>query len=116
MLYVGDSLSAHANGGCYTCGRGDRLVDLGIQIVGEGALVLCVPCITEAAEAAELTFNDARVRELEAEVQRLHPARLAELEAELEQTRAALQDEERLSARLQGALQRRDARPVKASA
>ena len=64
--YVGNALYAHAKQGCYLCVRGDSLVDLGVDIVGEGALVLCKGCIGEAAEAAELTFNRARIRELEA--------------------------------------------------
>ena len=70
--YVGNALQAHAAGGCYICTRGDSLVDLGVDIVGEGALVLCKGCIAEAAEAAELTFNRARIRELEAENQSLN--------------------------------------------
>lgn len=69
--FVGNALSAHANGGCYVCARGDSLVDLGVTIVGEGALCLCKGCIAEAAEAAELTFNRAKIRELESETLRL---------------------------------------------
>jgi hypothetical protein len=67
-VYVGDALMAHARGGCYRCARGDRLVDMDAQIEGEGALAICAGCITEAAETAGLTFNEARVRELEAEL------------------------------------------------
>lgn len=64
--FVGNALYAHAKQGCYLCVRGDGLVDLGVDIVGEGALVLCKGCIAEAAEAASLTFNRAQLRELEA--------------------------------------------------
>lgn len=63
-FFVGEALLAHANAGCYRCGRGDDLIDMDAQIVGEGALVLCKGCIAEAAEAAKLTFNGALVREL----------------------------------------------------
>lgn len=65
--YAGDALLAHAKAGCYRCTRGDRLVDMDAIIEGEGALAICAPCITDAAEVAGLTFNDARVRELTAE-------------------------------------------------
>jgi hypothetical protein len=68
VTFVGNALYAHAKQGCYLCQRGDSLVDLGVDIVGEGALVLCKGCIGEAAEAAELTFNRARIRELETEL------------------------------------------------
>lgn len=71
VSYVGNSLYIHANGGCYRCGRGDTLVDMDVQIVGEGALALCRGCIGDAAEALELTFNEAHVRELRARVQEL---------------------------------------------
>lgn len=67
-FYVGDALLAHAQAGCYRCTRGSDLIDLDVQIVGEGALVLCKGCITEAAEAAGLTYNGAHVRALEAEL------------------------------------------------
>jgi hypothetical protein len=68
VTFVGNALYAHAKQGCYRCERGDSLIDLGVDIVGEGALTLCKGCIGEAAEAAELTFNGAVVRELEAEI------------------------------------------------
>lgn len=64
--YLGDANYSTANGGCYVCARGDRLVDTDVQIVGEGALTICTGCISDLAEVAGLTFNEARVRELEA--------------------------------------------------
>ena len=67
--FVGDALLAHANAGCYRCSRGNNLVDHDVQIVGEGALALCKGCIAEAAEAAGLVVNGARVRELEQQLQ-----------------------------------------------
>ena len=70
--FVGNSNYSTAKGGCYVCTRGDSLVDLGVDIVGEGALVLCKGCIAEAAEAASLTFNRARITQLEAEIQALN--------------------------------------------
>lgn len=111
--FVGDSLMAHARAGCYTCLRGSDLVDTEVQIEGEGALVLCKACIADLAEAAGLTFNVARVHELEAALAAAHPERFAELETELEDTRVALADEQRLAARLQDALSR--PRPTKAA-
>lgn len=107
---------AHANGGCYVCRRGDSLVDFDVQIVGEGALAVCASCVKDAAEAAGLTFNEALVRELRAEIQRLDASNIERLEAELAEARAALADEQRLAARLQDALARPAASKAKAAA
>lgn len=81
VTYVGNALYAHAKEGCYRCERGDGLIDFDVQIVGEGALALCKGCIAEAAEVAELTFNRARIRELEATIHNL--------ESELVRSKAA---------------------------
>lgn len=85
---------AHARAGCYVCLRGDRLVDTGAFIEGEGALALCAGCIREAAEAADLTFNEARVAEIQAEFaeerRAFGPERVAELEAALSAAESAL--------------------------
>jgi hypothetical protein len=110
MLLGGDALYAHAKGGCYRCGRGDRLVDMDAQIVGEGALVICTPCIGEAAEVANLHLNGAAVAEQEAAFQeerrQFAPERVAELEAELAEAREALTHEQVTVANLQDALSR----------
>lgn len=85
--YVGDALLAHANGGCYRCARGDQLVDMDAQIVGEGALVLCKACILDAAETAGLSLNAAAVAELTAahqeERRQFSPETVAALQADL---------------------------------
>ena len=43
---------AYAKEGCYRCGRGGPVVDMDVQIEGEGALGICDRCIGEAAETA----------------------------------------------------------------
>lgn len=112
--FVGDALMSHAKGGCYVCLRGDSLVDTDIQIEGEGALVLCTGCIQELAEAADLTFNHARVQELSALLQAASPERVTELEQKLADAEAALADEQKVAARLQDALtQKTKAAPSK---
>lgn len=109
-LYVGTSNLAHAKGGCYVCTRNEDLVDLDVQIVGEGALVLCKFCIQDAAEAAGLHVNAAAVAEMRVEFaadrQRFDPARIEELEADLHSAREALTHEQRTVATLQDALSR----------
>lgn len=101
---------AHAKGGCYRCLRGDHLVDLDVQIEGEGALVLCVSCLTEAAEACGLHFNAAAVNEqhqkFEEERARFNPERVRELEEELAAKDAALTQTQHSNAALQDALTR----------
>jgi hypothetical protein len=87
--YAGDALSAHAKMGCYLCGRGDRLVSTEVQIEGEGILAICTGCIQDLAQAGRLTFNEAYVQELR---------------SELATTKIALEDAQRLEARLQAAL------------
>lgn len=103
-VFVGDSLLAHAKAGCYRCGRGDRIVDMDVQIVGEGALALCAVCIQEAAEAAHLHLNAGAVAEERAafaeERRQFSPERVAELEAELAAAQAELQVERQVTARL----------------
>lgn len=74
-LFVGEAVWQHAKGGCYVCGRGDRLVSTEVQIEGEGILVLCTGCITDLAEVAGLTFNEAYVRELRSELEAERKAR-----------------------------------------
>lgn len=107
---VGDALTAHAKGGCYRCTRGDSLVDLDVQIEYEGALVLCIHCIGEAADAAGMHLNGAAVAEREAafteERRAFAPERVAELEAALADATAALTNEQRTVASLQDALTR----------
>lgn len=104
--FVGDALYAHAKGGCYRCLRGDNLVDLDAQIIGEGALVLCKACILEAAEAAELSLNAAAVAELEAAVRaeraQFSPEAVETLLAELAAVRAELDNERAVVDRLMG--------------
>lgn len=108
--YVGDALLAHAHGGCYVCLRGDRLVDMDVQIEGEGALVICTGCLTAAAEAANITFNLSAVAEAEAafveERRHFQPERVTELEAELAEARRALELSEAATSTLQDALSR----------
>lgn len=86
-VYVGDALLSHARGGCYICGRGDSLVDTDVQIVGEGALVICKGCIQDLAEAGGLHLNRTAVAEIEArhaeERRSFAPERVAELEAQV---------------------------------
>lgn len=86
-LFVGDALMAHAKGSCYRCGRGDSLVDMDVQIEGEGALAICSHCIGDAAEAAGLHLNAAAVAEMQAafieERRQFEPERIAALEAEI---------------------------------
>lgn len=117
-LYVGDALIAHAQGGCYRCHRGDRLVDTDAQIEGEGVLAICVSCIEELAEAAGLQFNAAAVAEMRAsfdeERRRFAPERIAELEAQLAEKSAALLVSQQVEARLQAALAHVD-KPRKAA-
>jgi hypothetical protein len=107
-IFVGDANYAHAKGGCYRCGRGDRLVDLDAQIEGEGALVICVPCIGEAAEVAGLHFNEGAVAEMrvgfEEERRQFSPERVKELEAELAGAKAELLVAHQVEARMQAAL------------
>lgn len=102
--FVGDALYAHAKGGCYRCLRGDQLVDLDAQIVGEGALVLCRACILDAAEAAGLSLNSAAVAELEAahaEERRLFsPEAVVELKDTIADLEAELETERTVVARL----------------
>lgn len=80
------------------------------QIVGEGALVICTPCIGEAAEVAGLHVNGAAVAEREAsfleERRQFAPERVAELEAENQNLRDALTHEQVTVANLQDALTR----------
>lgn len=108
MHFVGDSLLAHAKGGCYRCLRGDNLVDLDIQIEGEGALVLCKGCLLEAAEAGDLALNAAAVSELVAQHaedrRQFAPERVAELEGDVATARAALTQCQTSNASLQDAL------------
>lgn len=94
-FFVGDALLAHANAGCYRCGRGDHLIDMDVQIVGEGALALCRKCVGEAAEAAKIYTNQARVAELEAEalLLRSEVQRAQEREARFEAALAAVHEE-----------------------
>lgn len=66
MLYVGNSNYAHAQEGCYTCGRGDQLVSTEVSIDGEGILVLCKGCITDLARAGDIAVEPGEaIRELE---------------------------------------------------
>jgi hypothetical protein len=98
---------AHARGGCYVCLRGDRLVDLDVQIEGEGALVLCTPCIQDAAEAADLALNGAAVSELRAElIEANRAADATTLAAELAESEAALATAENTIATLQDVIDR----------
>jgi hypothetical protein len=114
--FVGNSLYHHANGGCYRCNRGDRLVDMDAMIVGEGSLVLCAGCIGEAAEAAGLTFNASYVSEIQqawAEERRsFGPERVAELEAKLAETEAALKVANEVDEHLSAIAQAARGRPV----
>lgn len=104
---------AHARAGCYVCLRGDRLVDTGAFIEGEGALALCAGCIREAAEAADLTFNEARVAEISSafaeERRSFGPERVAELEAELAAATSALAVSHAIEERLVDAFNNRPA-------
>lgn len=106
--YVGDALLAHAKAGCYVCGRGDHLVDTDVIIQGEGALVLCRPCIQDLAQAGGLHLNRAAVAEQEAafaeERRAFSPERVAELEAELTSTQDALAIERAVVERLVAAI------------
>lgn len=108
--YVGTSLYAHAKGGCYVCVRNEGLVDLDVIIEGEGALVLCKPCIQDAAEAGGLHLNEAAFAELRAEYQaaerRFDPERIQELEAEVAAAQVALEHEQDTVHTLQDALTR----------
>jgi hypothetical protein len=110
MNFVGDALLAHANGGCYRCLRGDNLVDLDVQIVGEGILAICTGCLKEAAEAAGIHLNEAAVAEERAAHQeaarRFDPEAVEALEAELAEARSALQNEQVTVHNLQDALSR----------
>lgn len=114
--YVGDALLAHAQGGCYICRRGDELVDTDVQIVGEGALVLCKQCIGDLAQTAGLHLNRDAVAAIEAkhaaEKRHFEPAAVEALEAEVATLSAALLNEERLVASLQDALANIDRRKV----
>lgn len=105
--FVGDALMAHAKGGCYRCGRGDNLVDLDAQIEGEGALVLCIHCIGEAAESGGLHLNAAAVAEIRAdhaeERRTFGPERIAELEAQVAAAEHALEVERAVVDRLTSA-------------
>lgn len=109
-IFVGDALLAHAKGGCYVCGRGDNLVDLEVQIEGEGALAVCKGCIQVAAEAGGLTLNEAAVAEERSafaeERRSFSPERVMDLEAELHETQQALELAQRLKAELQDTLSR----------
>lgn len=102
---------AHARGGCYVCLRGDRLVDLDVLIEGEGALVLCTGCISDAAQAAGLHLNAAAVAEVQAqhiEAERLWgPDRVSELEAEVAALRDKVVVDEQIKAHLTEALESR---------
>lgn len=88
--YVGSSNIAHAKGGCYICGGANGLVDTDVQIEGEGALAICRVDIHDLAQAADLTFNDAYVRELQAELLRRSPDGIEAVEADLAVADAAV--------------------------
>lgn len=104
--FVGDANFAHAQGGCYRCARGDNLVDMDAQIVGEGALVICKNCILDAAEAAGLSLNAAAVAELtaaiEAERKQFSTEAADQLRAELAAAHLELQNERSVVDRLMG--------------
>lgn len=56
----------HAKGGCYVYGSTDEGVDMGVDIVGEGALFLSKQAILEAAGVAGFDFTE-NVAQLEEE-------------------------------------------------
>lgn len=96
MLFVGNSSYTHAKEGCYTCGRGDRLVSTEVSIEGEGILVFCVPCIVDMARAGDVAVEPAELlREQERQIAAAHIANdtLAELLAESENRLERLQNE-----------------------
>lgn len=104
--FAGDALYAHAKGGCYRCLRGDNLVDLDAQIIGEGALVLCKNCVLEAAEAAGLSLNAAAVAEqtaaIEAERRLFSPEAVQDLQDALDAVTSELEAERAVVDRLMG--------------
>ena|SRR5258706_11290023 len=72
MLYAGNGETWMAKGGCYICGRSDRLVDADCPIEGEGGLVICTVCITELARTGKMVVNDqAEIAALEARIEYL---------------------------------------------
>jgi hypothetical protein len=110
MRFQGNSLDAHAKGACYVCLRADGLVDTDVQIEGEGILAICVGCITAAAEAAGLTFNEAAFAELRSAQQATSRdalvARNEDLTAELAAANAAIVVAENTIETLQDVLDR----------
>jgi len=111
--FVGNATDAFAQGGCYVCHRGDRLISTDAQIEGEGILVICRGCVQDLAEAAKLTFNEAYVHELELarqeDARRYDQDHVEGLEAQVHQLQQALEVSQKVESRLQAALAERKA-------
>jgi hypothetical protein len=114
-IFVGNALTAHAQGGCFVCHRGDNLVDTEVQVEGEGILALCSSCIQDAAQAAGLTLNEGAFAEIRATLERERAAygveAVVSLTADLAFTERALETAESTIATLQDALDRIGSKP-----